>query len=107
MKYVLLRFFDECRRKKDVRISQMGMLAHVSGDPRDMTSRFQDNDIDDIDNVFRATSMKSGIATVLTPGGLLLASDLVNAVLDRIIYCGLVSFLSGWYGAFPVRTGWV
>ena len=104
MKYVLLRFFDECRRKKDVRISQMGMLAHVSGDPRDMTSRFQDNDIDNVDNVFRATSMKSpnslpynepGIVTVLTQGGLLLALDPVNAVLDRIIYCGLISFLSG------------
>lgn len=34
-----------------------------------------------------------GIATVLTQGGLLLALNLVNAVLDRIIYCGLIGQL--------------
>lgn len=34
-----------------------------------------------------------GIATVLAQAGLLLALNLVNAVLDRIIYCGLIGQL--------------
>lgn len=34
-----------------------------------------------------------GIVTILTQAGLFLALNLVNAVLDKIIYCGLIGQL--------------